>query len=501
MQINTAINNPKLLQYGYLLMSDVKKSLTYSVFTQFLSKILDFSSVVIFARLLTPSELGVLAIASSVAFIASEFRLLGTNNYIVREKEISQNVIRNCIGLALLISWLLGLITMGLAIPAANFYETPDLEILLCILAVSFFFTPFTSTTAAVLTRSMRFGHLAFLQLVGKSFGLLVSVYLVSNEYSYFGIVIGMSVAVIVDCFVARLLKPADMRWTPKFSGIHSIIGFGLINSLINLLRRMETTVQDIIVGKIGTPRDVALISRGIGLHVFVSEFLLNGIRSVAMPYLSDANRRGSDIKGAYYMAMNLLLAFALPPILVAGIAAESLVLLLFGEQWRAAVPIAESLSIWMGIKLLSNFAFPTLIVLRAEKGLLMIQSMLIASLVLLITIIYPLGLEYVHIPFILCASLEFLLTSALLKKHIGFSFLNFLFSIYKVFIISVVCVSIAWFLRHFLSDGVSDGLMVIIYAAILFPIWVLVVYCTKHPLKTEINNVAHKIRVRITKT
>ena len=476
-------------------MGSVKKSLKYSVLTQFVSKIIDFLSVIIFARMLTPSELGVLAIASSIAFIASEFKLLGTNNYIVREKVITTEIIRSCVGLAILISWLLGFITLVISVPASIFYENEDLKVLLCILSVSFFFSPFTSTTAALLTREMRFDSLIYLQLIGKVLGLAVSIYLVSEGYSYFGVVTGMTTSVLVDFLLARLIKPKDMSWRPRFAAIGNIVGFGIINSLINLLKRMETTAPDIVIGKVGTPRDVALISRGVGLHMFLSEFLLNGIRSVVMPYLSRTNRDGGDINYSYIKATNLLLAFALPPILVAGIAAEPLVLLLFGDQWVEAVPIAQSMTIWMGIKLLSNLAFPTLIVMKAEKSLLAIQIFLITVLITFLILLYPFGLEMIHWPFIICATLEFCLIGILLKKYIKLSFLLFFTSIYKALVIAMVCCFVALTLKENMSTELSDITKVFGYALALIPTWLFTLMITKHPLMDEIISVVRRLQ------
>ena len=60
------------------------------------------------ARLLTPDELGVYAIAGAVVLIASELKLMGTTSYLIREKELTEAKVRSGVGLSIIFSWGLG---------------------------------------------------------------------------------------------------------------------------------------------------------------------------------------------------------------------------------------------------------------------------------------------------------------------------------------------------------------------------------------------------------
>ena len=56
---------------------NVRNSVILSAISQYLLKIIGFVNVIIMARLLTPDELGVYAIAGAVVLIASELKLMG----------------------------------------------------------------------------------------------------------------------------------------------------------------------------------------------------------------------------------------------------------------------------------------------------------------------------------------------------------------------------------------------------------------------------------------
>ena len=109
-------------------MSSVRKALIYASGSQYLIKILNFASVIILARILTPKELGIFAIATSVVMIVTEFRLLGTTNYLVREENITKNLVRTGIGLTILICWSLGALVFFSAPAIGQFYELDSLK-------------------------------------------------------------------------------------------------------------------------------------------------------------------------------------------------------------------------------------------------------------------------------------------------------------------------------------------------------------------------------------
>ena len=90
-------------------MSQIKKALLFSSLNQYLLKLLALVSTMVFARLLTPHELGIYAIASSVLIIVSELKTLGVAKYLIREKDLSPEKVKAALGLSILISWSLGI--------------------------------------------------------------------------------------------------------------------------------------------------------------------------------------------------------------------------------------------------------------------------------------------------------------------------------------------------------------------------------------------------------
>ena len=100
-------------------------------------------SVIVFARLLTPAELGIFAIATGALIIINELKSLGVEKYLIREKEITPDKLGSALIVTIFISWSLGLLLLLTASHIANFYDIPELQLLFYILSINFLFSPF----------------------------------------------------------------------------------------------------------------------------------------------------------------------------------------------------------------------------------------------------------------------------------------------------------------------------------------------------------------------
>src|SRR5690554_7288791 len=126
-------------------MSSVRVAILHSSTGRYITMIIGLISSMVIARLLTPAEIGTFGIASSIVMIMAEFRILGANTYVVREKEITSEKIRSAYGLTILISWGLGLLVALCAYPLSIFFDIEDITIIFLLLSLSFFLAPYVS--------------------------------------------------------------------------------------------------------------------------------------------------------------------------------------------------------------------------------------------------------------------------------------------------------------------------------------------------------------------
>ena len=152
-------------------MSKVNTAVIFSALGQYATQVISFITIIVLARILSPAEIGMYAIAGSTIMIAGELRSFGITQYLVREKELSRERIQAVLGVTIGISWSLGLIIIAAAPFVADFYEETPLKTLLWILSVSFFIGPLTSVPIGLWTRELNFQPIFIRTFIGALVG------------------------------------------------------------------------------------------------------------------------------------------------------------------------------------------------------------------------------------------------------------------------------------------------------------------------------------------
>jgi O-antigen/teichoic acid export membrane protein len=468
-------------------MTDVRQAIVYSSATRYVMRLIGLISTMVVARLLTPDEIGTFAIASAIVMVISEFRLLGAGAYLVREAELNIQKLRAALGLTILISWGMGGALVIASPWVADFYELAPITTLFRILAVSFFLAPYISIPTAMLTRTFQFRSLFVIRLMASLSGLASTVTLIHLGYSYYALAWGYTINVVVEFLAIQLLRPKGVPWLPSWAGMKPIAGLGIYSSIAGILSKTVVTAPDMIIGKMGTPAQVGLFSRGLGLIEFLSQTLFMGIGPVAMPYLAETKRTGGDLRWAYIRASSLLGGMLWPVLAVASVASLPIIRLFFGDQWDAAAPLASALAMWAMLRSVHWFANDLLITAHHERWMVCKEMILVSTLVFSIISAVPSGLEKIAMAFVFVGILECVLVSFLLYFKVNLSITRLAVAWIPNVAVALLCYGTTWCIGQFISfESPEYWKPVLAIAAILPPVWLISLKVCGHPLYLE---------------
>ncbi|MFA7556098.1 MAG: oligosaccharide flippase family protein, partial [Spongiibacteraceae bacterium] len=328
-------------------MGSIRSALIYSAASQYILKALSLISVIAVARLLTPAEVGVFAIASSLVLITGELKSLGAGTYLIRAEKLDDATIKSATGLMMLISWSMGGLLFFLSPWLAVFYQVPDLKIILRLLSYSFFLAPFISIPRALLTRDLKFKAIFYISIITQLTLLISTIIFILLGFSYFSLAYASVIGYTIELVLTLVFRPQGTPWLPAFTNLFRILKFGIYVTFGNLFAKFSLSLPDLIIGKQGTVAEVALFSRGVGFLDFVSNTLKQGITPIAMPYLSEQKRLGHPLEEPYLKATMLLGVIVWPALAVAGIVSSPIILLFFGPQWADTAPLVSILCLW----------------------------------------------------------------------------------------------------------------------------------------------------------
>lgn len=469
-------------------MGSVRSSVVISSISSLLSRLISFLSVITVARLLTPEEIGVYVIAASLMMLASQLSTLGTNNYLIREKDLTTQKQQSCLALSIMISWGMGLLTVFASPFISDFYDLEALTTLILILSLAYFVNPFTSLTTAMHSKQFLYGKYMAIEITGSAVSLLTTVVFIMLDYGFYSMAIGEACSAVCKLVLAFFLKTSDTSWKPRIFDLKPILSVGIYTSFINMLGRMEFNIADLILGRISNTTTVAMTSRALGLHVFIRDVLGNGIAQVATPYLAVNASDKALLKKSFLFSNNLAAAFVAPPLAVAAVIAQPLINLFFGEQWEAATVTAQILGFWIVIRSLVGFSNQALIIAHKERRLLIAKCFTLFTLCLSIFICVDIFNINVGIAFITYAVIDLCACLFLLRSAFGLTLIEFVASITKTLLLILLCTASSLLLYRLFSNINSPLLLIGAIGSMMIPIWLTGLFILKHALWAQLS-------------
>ena len=463
-------------------MKKIRNALIFSALGQYSVQIISFALIIALARILTPAEIGVYAIAGAVSILAMELRSLGVPQFIVREENLDDTLVRQALGMTVMVSWGLGAFIAVTAPLVADFYNEMALTNILWIMSLSFLIAPFTCIPMALLKREMEFGPVFIQQFVGAVVNAGSTITLVLLGYSYYGLAWGVLIGMIAELFVGIYYQPPGTPWIPSFTWLGKLVKFGFFTSTAQMVTRFSESIPDLVIGRFATMTDVGLFSRGLGTVLFLNRIIVSAVSAVILPHLSEVLRSGGSIEKEYLRAIKLQAAFTWPIFAVVNVAAFPMINALFGDQWDHAAALASVLAIWSMFASIHCFAPSALIASGDEKSLFITSVVVFVFRLALVIVAAPYGLIAVSWAMVVSGVIEFIAMSVAIKRTIGLDFTQFFVAFIPNFIVTILCWSVAVGLDYLLSFETANPWQSIAYLAVIMPIiWLLSLRLTKH--------------------
>ena len=339
------------------LKSDLKKKAVHGagavVFGRIAAYAIQLVGTIILARLLTPSDFGLVAMVAVISNIIIEFGTLRLAEATIQEEHINHSKISTLFWINVILCLTLTLLVISLAPMVAWFYDEPRLTSITMVVAVGFVFTGLSIQHLALLQRNMRFGRFALTQIMAVLLRECVAIILALRGWGYWALVarhlvfpMGMAVGAWLFC-----------GWRPGWPARHSCVGpmlkFG-INSLGNYTTTYVTRSLDkVLIGwKLGAPL-LGFYDRAYHLFVMPVHQLISPLTSVAVATLSRLRNDPDRYRSYYLNAVSMLAFVGMAFSLVLLLVGKDLIRLLLGSQWDKAGEIFSVLGPAIGIMLI----------------------------------------------------------------------------------------------------------------------------------------------------
>lgn len=422
-----------------LISSLAKKGFFWSFIETIYKRGIHFFIGIILARLLTPSDYGLIGICSIVIALGSVFVEGGFGIALIRKKKCSEKDYSTVFIFNLVISSIFYLLIYFSSPIISQFFKNSELINLIRVLSLVIVFGAFSMIPKTILTKDVNFKSQS--KVVGIS--MLISGLLgIILAYRGFG-VWSLVIQALSLSFLSAILYWRASSWRPKLmfskTSFKELFAFGSNLLIIDIINLIYKNSYYIIIGKYFSSAYLGFFTRADTTVNLITNNVTNTIKRASYPILAKLQDDEVALKKMYRkIVKNTYLIFSS---LILGLAAtsESFIYILIGEQWLPSVTYIQLLCFASFFMPLTIFNLNAINVKGHSKLYLKLQltNKLMGVPAIFLGIYF--GIEEMIVGFILVSFAYYLINNYYSSKLIKYSLKEQFYDLFPIFSVSIL--------------------------------------------------------------
>lgn len=316
---------------------------------------LQFCSVIVLSRLLSPQDFGLVGCVTPVITFVGLFQDLGYGQAIIQRREISEQQISSIFWITAALGLAGAAIAAILSPAVAWFFHDSRLVLLTLAASVSLLFGSLAAVPNGLLNRRLNYRGLAITDASAAAVALTSAIVSALLGARYWSLII----AALAANFLTSLGYWTFARWRPNRPSTKYVdkeIGlFGANLTGFTFVNYFSRNLDNVLIGRrLGT---IALgyYDRAFKLLSFPIQHLNAPLYSVMTPLLSRVQDDKPRFRAMFLRAAGQLTLFVVPAMAALVSVSHDFVLLAFGPRWEQVAPIFFYLGIVGMVQPLSN--------------------------------------------------------------------------------------------------------------------------------------------------
>lgn len=338
------------------LSKKIVKSVAWSGFSNISIIILNFLIIAILARLLTPSDFGIMGILMVVIGFMSVVVDLGLSSAIIQDQNITHEQLSTIFFLNIILGFILFSIMFFSSNVIAIFFKNDELSIYLKVISVSFIIISFSQIFRAILMKYMNFKLLGSVEVVGNIFYGVSSILLAWNGFGLWSLIIGFIIRQIIEMVLLWIFTKFKPKLFFSLVGIKKLLKFGAYVFGERTTNYFGSNLDYIIIGKFLGAIPLGYYTLAYKLVIFPTINLSPIFSRVFFPAFSTIKDDNNKIKIGYLKEINYTGFIIFPIILGLFVLAPEFVLTVYGAKWDSTISVLQILCLVGLLKSIGNF-------------------------------------------------------------------------------------------------------------------------------------------------
>lgn len=318
------------------------KGYAWNFMDNILNRGISFIVGIVLARLLSPSEYGLIGIILIFIAVFNSIVESGLGTALVRKNNCKEEDYNTVFYSNLCFSVFLFIVFYFCTPLIATFFQEPQLDVLGKVMGVILLINALSIIQNTILLKKLDFKGKMYFSMGSSLTSGIVGITMAYKGYGVWSLV-GQQISRQV---IYTTLLWIHNRWVPKFmfswKSFKELFGFGSNLLIAGIIDTIWNQLYQIIIGRCYTPRSLGLYTKANEFGSIFSSNLTSVVQSVSFPALSKLQDDLVKLKDGYKKVITCSMLLSFPLMMGMAAVAEPMIRVLLGEAWLPCVPFLQ---------------------------------------------------------------------------------------------------------------------------------------------------------------
>jgi O-antigen/teichoic acid export membrane protein len=326
----------------------------WTVSSRLTGRFIDFITVLVLARLLSPADFGLTALAMTLVVIADTVLEVPLILALTRLKSADKAHLDTAFTLAVLRGLLLALVVFASSWPFAHIYGDERLVALIAFVVIGPVARSLYSPAMVRYIHRMNFTRVFVAEVLGKIIAAALAISTGFMGIGYWAIVTSSVTASVATTAISYVLAP--YRPALGLSQIRDFSTFLGWLSPTQIIFALSWQFERLFLGQVVPKSDLGQYTMASDLSVFPTQSLMGPAMQPVIAAFSRINDDRERLRSAYLRASRITMLLVAPTCIGMSLTSDMIIAVLLGPQWSAAEAYFHWLVLWT---VLSGFYMP----------------------------------------------------------------------------------------------------------------------------------------------
>lgn len=309
----------------------------------------------VLARLLTPDDYGIIAIASVIIAFFNVLSDVGIGVAVIQTKDYSEKDLDHLYSLNIYIGLFLSIVFFASSGIISSYYNNEQLLSVCRLLSLLILFTCARTVPMNLLYREKQFKYIAFTNLSVQVICGVAAIIAALSGWGVYALVLSQVLSALLLFVIYTIKYRRHFYLKVDLAPLKRVFSYSAYNFLGTIFVYLTLNIDKLLVGKYVGSKALGFYEKSYSLVFLPINNITFVITPVLHPLFSEFQNDFKELAHKYFKIIEILAYISFPLSVICFFISKELILTFYGNQWYPAIPPFQVMSLAISFLILDT--------------------------------------------------------------------------------------------------------------------------------------------------